>query len=111
MLDRLEKNIGGACTLAACSGRLDWPERGVYVFRKSGECRTDTGGGPRIVRVGTHALKTESTMKLWTRLAQHKGQPSTGGDHRGSIFRPIVGAGATGASLPPGAMGTQRKTT
>ena len=49
--------------------------------------------GPRIVRVGTHALKAGSGTKLWTRLSQHKGQPSTGGgNHRGSIFRLIVGA-------------------
>jgi hypothetical protein len=45
------------------------------------------------VRVGTHALKTGSGTKLWTRLAQHKGQANTGGgNHRGSIFRLIVGA-------------------
>jgi hypothetical protein len=97
LLDRLEKNIGGARTLAACSGRLDWPERGVYFFRESGECRTQTGVGPRIVRVGTHGLKTGSATKLWTRLSQHKGQPSTGGgNHRGSIFRLIVGAALIG---------------
>src|SRR5207302_379079 len=34
-----------------------------------------------------------SCTKLWTRLSQHRGQPSTGGgNHRGSIFRLIVGA-------------------
>ena len=54
---------------------------------------SDTGRGPRIVRVGTHALKAGSGTKLWTRLSQHKGQPGTGsGNHRGSIFRLIVGA-------------------
>jgi hypothetical protein len=93
LLDRLEANIGGARTLAACSGRMDWPTRGVYFFHESGERRTGTGDGPRIVRVGTHALKAGSGTKLWTRLSQHKGQPSTGGgNHRGSIFRLIVGA-------------------
>ncbi len=93
MLDRLEKNIGGARTLADCTGRGSWPKRGVYFFREPGESRTDTGEGSRVVRVGTHALKTESGTKLWTRLSQHKGQLSTGGgNHRGSIFRLIVGA-------------------
>jgi len=93
MLDRLEKNIGGARTLADCSGRCGWPKRGVYFFREPGQSRTDTGEGSRVVRVGTHALKTESGTKLWTRLSQHKGQLSTGGgNHRGSIFRLIVGA-------------------
>ena len=92
-LDELEKNIGGERKLADCSGRMNWPSRGVYCFREPGESRTDTGNGPRIVRVGTHALKTGSGTKLWTRLSQHKGQTGTGGgNHRGSIFRLIVGA-------------------
>ena len=60
---------------------------------EEGEVRTETGGGPRIVRVGTHALKAGSKTKLWTRLKQHKGTVrSGGGNHRGSIFRKIVGA-------------------
>lgn len=93
LLDRLEKHIAGARSLAECTGRMGWPQRGVYFFRESGECRVETGGGPRIVRVGTHALKTGSGTKLWTRLSQHKGQASTGsGNHRGSIFRLLVGA-------------------
>lgn len=93
ILDKLEHSIGGARTLAGCSGRMIWPKRGIYFFRQAGESRSDTGEGPRIVRVGTHALKTGSGTKLWTRLSQHKGQPGTGGgNHRGSIFRLIVGA-------------------
>ncbi len=92
LLDRLERNIGGARCLSGCSGRTDWPHRGVYFFREQGENRTHTGTGPRIVRVGTHALKAGSGTKLWTRLSQHKGQPgSGGGSHRGSIFRLLVG--------------------
>ena len=73
LLETLEKNIGGARTLATCSGRMNWPMRGVYFFREFGEIRSDTGVGPRIVRVGTHALKPGSSTKLWTRLSQHKG--------------------------------------
>ena len=93
ILDKLESSIGGARKLADCSGRTGWPKRGVYFFLEDGECRTDTGSGPRVVRVGTHALKLGSNTKLWTRLSQHKGQRSTGGgNHRGSIFRLIVGA-------------------
>ncbi len=93
IIDRLSQSIGGERKLADCSGRLDWPRRGVYFFREGGESRSDTGVGPRIVRVGTHALKAASRTKLWTRLSQHKGQLSTGGgNHRGSIFRLIVGA-------------------
>jgi hypothetical protein len=93
ILDRLERRIGGARRLADCSGRLAWPHRGVYFFREVSEMRSETGSGARIVRVGTHALKSGSSTTLWTRLSQHKGQPTTGGgNHRGSIFRLIVGA-------------------
>ena len=56
------------------------------------ETRSHSGRGPRIVRVGTHALKAGSGTKLWNRLSQHRGVVRTGGgNHRGSIFRLIVG--------------------
>jgi hypothetical protein len=93
ILDQLDYAIGGARLLSACSGRLDWPKRGVYFFREPEEHRSDTGEGPRIVRVGTHALTAGSQTALWTRLSQHRGQQNAGGgNHRGSIFRQIVGA-------------------
>ena len=79
-------------TLSACTGRMPWPKRGVYFFMEDGEIRSDSGSGLRIVRVGTHALKDNSGTTLWTRLSQHRGQSlSGGGNHRGSIFRLIVG--------------------
>lgn len=93
ILASLEKKIGSSRKLAECSGRMAWPKRGVYFFFEDGETRSDTGKGPRVVRVGTHALAVGSGTKLWTRLSQHKGQAKTGGgNHRGSIFRLIVGA-------------------
>lgn len=59
---------------------------------EEGEIRTDSGTGFRIVRIGTHALKAGSKTSLWNRLSQHKGQEkSGGGNHRGSIFRLILG--------------------
>ena len=92
ILDRLEQVIGGARALGDCRGRLHWPARGVYFFREAGENRTDTGTGSRIVRVGTHALKAGGSTTLWGRLSTHRGQVrSGGGNHRGSIFRLIVG--------------------
>jgi hypothetical protein len=92
IIARLEKGLGGARTLGSCSGRLTWPKRGVYFFMEDGEVRSASGSGPRIVRVGTHALKTASGTRLWTRLSQHRGRlRSGGGNHRGSIFRLIVG--------------------
>ena len=85
LLDSLAERVGGPRTLAACSGRLGWPRRGVYFFMEDGEIRSDSGTGPRIVRVGTHALTEGSGTKLWSRLSQHRGQQKTGGgNHRGS---------------------------
>ena len=93
LLVQLERNLVGARKLAECSGHMDWPRRGVYFFREQGECRTDIGDGPRVVRVGTHALKAGAGTKLWGRLSQHRGNANgSGGNHRGSIFRLITGA-------------------
>jgi hypothetical protein len=93
LLQDLESRLGGARVISKCSGRDGWPQRGVYFFQEPSERRFDTGEGPRIVRVGTHGLKAGSGTKLWTRLSQHKGVTrSGGGNHRGSIFRLIVGA-------------------
>jgi hypothetical protein len=92
LVGSLAKSVGGPRTLAECSGRLNWPRRGVYFFMEKGESRSDSGSGPRIVRVGTHALRAGSQTKLWTRLSQHRGHEKTGsGNHRGSIFRALVG--------------------
>jgi hypothetical protein len=92
-LSVLEQKLGGARSLASCSGRMTWPRRGVYFFLETGEGRRESGTGPRIVRVGTHALKENGSTLLWARLAQHRGRLSSGsGNHRGSIFRLIVGS-------------------
>ncbi|MGH6945749.1 MAG: hypothetical protein ACREDZ_00325 [Kiloniellales bacterium] len=97
LLDRLEKRVGKR-RLADCTGRMSWPERGVYFFFEPGETRSDSGGGPRVVRVGTHALKVGGRTRLWTRLSQHKGTGrSDGGNHRGSIFRLLVGTAIMGS--------------
>lgn len=91
-LEHLETRMGGSRTLATATGRSSWPSRGVYFFRESGEQRSETGIGPRIVRVGTHALKAGSGTTLWARLSQHKGSTRTGaGNHRGSVFRLLLG--------------------
>ena len=93
LLAKLEERLGGARRLSGCSGYMKWPARGIYFFMETGEDRAVTGNRPRIVRVGTHALKAGSKTKLWTRLRQHKGVArSGGGNHHGSIFRKIVGA-------------------
>ncbi len=72
---------------------MKWPERGVYFFFEPGEARSDTGEGLRVVRVGTHALTADSKASFWNRLSQHRGAAASGGgNHRGSIFRLLVGA-------------------
>ena len=45
------------------------------------------------MRIGTHALKPRSGTSLWNRLSQHRGTAqSATGNHRGSIFRLLVGS-------------------
>lgn len=91
-LDNLRVRLSGTRTLLDCSGRQPWPARGVYFFFEDGEGRSDSGEGPRVVRVGTHALKAGSRTSLWNRLSQHRGVGRDGGgSHRGSIFRLHVG--------------------
>ena len=101
VMDTLRENCGGYRYLRDCSGRLGWPARGVYFFFEPGETRTDSGGGGRVVRVGTHAVSAGSKTTLWHRLSQHRGTESGGGNHRGSVFRQIVGMalGATDGDL------------
>lgn len=92
ILATLEEHVGGTRRLSDCSSRMAWPRRGVYFFFEPGERRSDSGVGPRVVRVGTHALKPGSSSSLWSRLSQHRGATgSGGGNHRGSIFRLLVG--------------------
>ena len=93
LLDELATATGGPRALASSdSGRSAWPRRGIYFFFEPGKTRTHSGSGARVVRVGTHALTAGSRSKLWGRLSQHRGQArGGGGNHRGSIFRLLVG--------------------
>lgn len=93
LMDRLARRLGGPRRLAQCTRSLGWPERGVYFFFEPNEVRSDSGVGPRVVRVGTHAITGTSNSSLWSRLSQHRGSVNgKGGNHRGSIFRRHVGA-------------------
>jgi hypothetical protein len=72
---------------------MTWPKRGVYFFFEQGEMRGNSTSDQRVVRVGTHALTATSQTTLWNRLSQHRGTvTSKGGNHRGSIFRLLIGA-------------------
>ena len=91
-MDELERHVGGRRCLAAATGRMQWPNRGVYFFCEAGEVRSGSGEGTRIVRVGTHALNRGSGTTLWGRLRQHRGTlRPPGGNHRGSVFRKLIG--------------------
>lgn len=92
LLDDLEARIGGQRRLGDCHGRMAWPQRGIYFFFESGEHRDTHSSPQRVVRVGTHALVSRSHTTLWKRLGQHRGTSNPlGGNHRGSIFRLLVG--------------------
>jgi hypothetical protein len=68
------------------------PSHGVYFIFDESERRSDSGDGARIVRVGTHALTSTSSATLTQRLSNHRGSiKSGGGNHRGSIFRLLLG--------------------
>ncbi len=113
LLGELADRLGGARTLADVTGRSGWPSAGVYFFSEPGEVRE--GGGPRVVRIGTHALTETSKTTLWSRLRAHRGSVNGGGNHRTSIsastsarrcwrvvnIRRRLQPGAGGASLGP----------
>lgn len=94
LLDELETRVGGMRTLDECTGYMDWPDRGVYVFFAPDERRAGTDQR-RVTRVGTHAVSTGSETTLWSRLRTHRGAKrgtyEGGGNHRGSVFRQRVG--------------------
>ena len=102
LLDRLADRVGGPRLLQDCSARMGWPRRGVYFFFENGESRSGTGAGPRAVRIGTHGLKKGSRSTLWGRLSQHRGSFRSGlGNHRGSVFRLLVGVALANRSRIP----------
>lgn len=108
LLDELEGKIGGRRRLGDCHGKMDWPERGVYFFFDPGDMRSVKVSSYRVVRVGTHALTTKSKTTLWKRISQHRGTKSSGGgNHRGSVFRKLVGdaIGQRNPGLMPGSWG------
>jgi hypothetical protein len=79
ILAALERKLDKSRKLANCSGHLSWPRRGVYFFMEEGENRSHSGIGPRVVRIGTHALTESSKTQLWTRLSQHRDRIRTEG--------------------------------
>ncbi|WP_396611734.1 hypothetical protein ACH9L7_00150 [Haloferax sp. S1W] len=94
LLENLEETVSGKQKLKDCTGYMDWPDRGVYIFFAPDEYR-DTGDQLRVTRIGTHAVSEGSSTSLWDRLRTHRGAMrgtyEGGGNHRGSVFRKRVG--------------------
>lgn len=108
LLGRQEIKCGGPQPLSSLVRRVV-PPRGVYFFFEAGESRSESGEGSRVVRVGTHGLGLGSRSTLAQRLSQHRGRRSGGGNHRGSIFRLLVGQAlmASGAVSQCASWGTK----
>lgn len=100
LLDDLKTRSGGYALLST-----PWPttmgrSSGVYFFFEEGETRSGSGSGPRVVRVGTHALHAGGRSTLRGRLRNHRGS-ANGGNTRTSIFRRHVGGALMRAGLTP----------
>ena len=81
VLDCLKARNGGAFRLEECKKADLGDARGVYFFFENDECRSRSGRGQRVVRVGT------SKRTLWTRISNHRGSLEGGGGHASSVFR------------------------
>ena len=66
------------------------PEKGVYFFFEQNETRQNINS-ERVVRIGTHAAIANSNATLYDRLYNHKGSKDLTGNHRGSVFRKLIG--------------------
>lgn len=91
VIDDLRDKPGQYRPLGDYTGRSGLPARGVYFFFEPGEDRSVSSSRPRVVRIGTHAVSRGAKLKLWSRLYSHRGTQQGGGNHRGSIFRLLVG--------------------
>jgi hypothetical protein len=84
LLAELQDKIGGKPCLAKCRNGKGWGSPGVYFFFERGEYRSDSGQGKRVVRVGC----TRTDRPLCERFNNHR----TGGSHRNSQFRIVIGS-------------------
>jgi hypothetical protein len=99
LLSNLAHQVGGAPLLGDCTGRMNWPTRGVYFFFDDNQPRFEHLTTPRAVRVGTHAVSQGAQSDLWTRVRTHRGASGYSGNHRGSIWRLHVGASMLKAGM------------
>ena len=85
LLELLEECVGGKRQLKNCTGHLNWPDSGIYIFF-SHTTRENTN--QRVTRTG-------KSDDLWRRLYEHRGpfqgDYPDGGRHRASRFRLQIG--------------------
>lgn len=97
-LETLYELTDGPYHLNEVDGRLEWPDRGMYLFFSP---NTDMAYDPvsewDLVRIGImgDSAGTNSSRTLWERLREHRGTLSGkyagGGSARSSVFRRHVG--------------------
>ena len=109
ILDQIEARNGGMFRLDECKQSDLDHARGVYFFFQDGECRSRSGRGRRVVRVGIHGQKPGGKSTLWKRLSHHWGPLKGGGNHRTSKFRWHVGVALMEAGLVGTVSGWENK--
>lgn len=98
----------GIRLLSECTGKMDWPKKGLYYILDFSEYSIAQNSSPKIIRVGTHAVSQGSKSTLWNRLKTHKGLNNGGGSHRSSVFRLHIGnaiIAKNGLNIPTWAVG------
>lgn len=87
----LAMQTDGIRKLKDCNGRMYWPSKGVYFIIDFNEENAGAWYIPKVIRVGTHAVSSNSKSTLWGRIKTHKGDLEGSGSHRSSVFRLHVG--------------------
>ena len=101
IIEELKKRQGGMLSFEAAERRQLQKVKGIYFIFEAGEWRGGGEAHPRVVRVGTHGVTTGTKSTLWSRLSQHRGSTSGGGNHRTSIFRRHVGTALQRSGVNP----------
>ncbi len=92
LLSKLGDGLGGVQSFKDFKPGPLFPKKGVYFFFEDSETRYNLELDLRVVRVGTHAVSSNSKSTLWQRLRSHRGTADGNGSHRSSIMRLYVGA-------------------
>jgi hypothetical protein len=92
LLSELSDGLGGLQLFKDFKPGPSFPKKGVYYFFEEGETRYNSHLDLRVVRVGTHAVSSNSKSTLWQRLRTHRGTADGSGSHRSSIMRLYIGA-------------------